>query len=139
MDDPALDDDAFIMDMLRGELWLTARTSNSKTPDTMTIWAMPVDDNGGQGQWEQRYSIVGYPLLLRPLALLPPSSGDGSSRVLFWNQRVLYSYDVATSMLTTLCEMDRMRYQGRTARKWKNLSSSMLGSTRSLSFLSLLS
>ena len=79
--DPALDDDAFIMDMLRGELWLTARTS--KTPDTMTIWAMPVDDDGGQGQWELRYSIVGYPLLLCPLALLPPSSGDGSSRVLF--------------------------------------------------------
>ena len=107
--DPVLDDDAFIMDMLRGELWLTTRTS--KTPDTMTIWAMPVDDEGGQGHWERRYSIVGY----------PPSSGDGSSRVLFWNQRVLYSYDVATSMLTTVCEMDRMRYQGRTARKWKNL------------------
>ena len=105
--DPALVDDAFILDMLRGELWLTARTS--KTPDTMTIWAMPVDDNGGQGQWERRYSIVGYPLLLRPLALLP-ASGDGSSRVLFWNQRVLYSYDPATSMLMTLCEMDRMRY-----------------------------
>ncbi|KAG0518947.1 hypothetical protein BDA96_09G221500 [Sorghum bicolor] len=115
--DPALDD-TFFMDMLHGELWLTACTS--RTPDTLTIWAMPVDDNGGQGQWEQRYSIVGYPLIFRPLALLP-GSGDGSSQVLFWNRLRLYSYDLATSMLTIECELDRMRYQGRKARKWKNL------------------
>ena len=33
----------------------------------------------------------------------------------------MYCYDLATCELTTLCDMARMRYQGRRERKWKDL------------------
>jgi hypothetical protein len=69
------------------------------------------------GQWEPRYSIpLGLPHLCRLMALVA-----GGSRMLLWSDFVLYEYDLATSKLSTVCEMDRMRRQGRRTRKWKNL------------------
>ena len=40
-----------------------------------------------------------------------------------WQAGAIYRYDVATRELNTLCEMDRMRYQGRREREWKDLFS----------------
>ncbi|KAF8677272.1 hypothetical protein HU200_046755 [Digitaria exilis] len=47
---------ACIIDELRGELCLTARCS--ETTAAATVWAMEVDDEGRQGQWERRYSVL---------------------------------------------------------------------------------
>ncbi|KAL6629311.1 hypothetical protein ACP70R_029076 [Stipagrostis hirtigluma subsp. patula] len=107
--DPALDD-AFTLGVLQGELCLTACTSES----VVTIWTMPIDDEG-EGQWDRRYSFHFGHGLCYPMALLP------GSRLLLWSPFVLYSYDLATSELTVLCEMDRIKYQRRSARKWKKL------------------
>jgi len=115
--------DDFMLDALhgQGELCLTTRTSDVPS---VTIWMMPVhnDDNYlamGYAQWELRYSIpLGLPphRLCRLMALVA-----GGTRILLWSDFILYEYDLATSKLSTVCEMDRMRYQGRRTRKWKNL------------------
>lgn len=109
--------DDFTMDALqgRGELCLTARTSDV----SVTIWTMPVDDDViiHHGRWEPRSSIpFRLPHLCRLMALVP-----GGSRMLLRSDFVLYEYDLATSKLSTVCEMDRMRFQGRRTGKWKNL------------------
>ena len=83
----------------------------------MTIWTMKVDDDGGQGRWEQRYNIRSRDLC-HPMALVAVGS-----RLLLWRGRVVYSHDLAKpeAELSTVCRLDRIRYQGRRARKWKNL------------------
>ncbi|KAJ1260328.1 hypothetical protein BS78_10G223700 [Paspalum vaginatum] len=112
--DPALDDDSFSFQAapwLHGreqELWLMACTGN----ESVTIWIMPVDDDGGQGHWERRYSIPVMSLTY-PMALV-------GSRMLLRNRGSLSRYDLATSEHTFLCELDLMRYQGR-RRHWKNV------------------
>jgi hypothetical protein len=106
--------DDFTLDALhgQGELCLMARTSDV----SVTIWMMPVD-NDDHGRWEPRYSIpLRLPHLCHVMALVA-----GGSRMLLWSDFILYEYDLATSKLSTVCEMDRMRYQGRRTRKWKNL------------------
>jgi hypothetical protein len=102
--------------MARGELCLTARTSDV----SVAIWMTPVDDDGMRhGRWEPRYSIpLGLPHLCRLMALVA-GGRDAAQRCV--RDFVLYEYDLATSKLSTVCEMDRMRYQGRRTRKWKNL------------------
>lgn len=111
---PAHDD--FTLDALhgQGELCLTVRTSDV----SVTIWTMPVyDDRLRHVQWEPRYSIpLGLPNLCRAMALVA-----GGSRMLLWSDFDLYEYELATSKLSTVCEMDHMRHQGRRAWKWKNL------------------
>jgi hypothetical protein len=119
--------DDFMLDALhgQGELCLTTRTGDDVS--SVTIWMMPVhkDDDDlamGHAQWELRYSIpLGLPphrRLCRLMALVA-----GGTRILLWSDRFhsLREYDLATSKLSTVCEMDRMRYQGRRTRKWKNL------------------
>lgn len=78
---------------------------------------MKVDDDGGQGQWEQRYNIRSRDLY-HPMALVA-----GGSRLLLWRGCVVYGHDLAKpeAELSTVCKLDRIRYQGRQARKWKNL------------------
>lgn len=108
--------DDFTLDALhcQGELCLTVRNNDG----SVTIWTMPVDDDDDDTcQWEPRYSIpLRLPHLCHVMALVA-----GGSRMLLWSDFVLYEYDLATSKLSTVCEMDRMRYQGRRAHKWKNL------------------
>uniref|UniRef100_A0A0A8XRM8 Uncharacterized protein n=1 Tax=Arundo donax TaxID=35708 RepID=A0A0A8XRM8_ARUDO len=108
--DPALDD-AFALDVLHGELCVTAPTSDI----ALTIWTLPIQEDG-QGQcWEQRCKIY-VTNLCHPMAFLP------GGQIILWKSSALYRYDLATSELTVVCELDRMRYQGRRARTtWKNL------------------
>lgn len=106
--DPALDD-AFKLDALNGrELCLAAQTA----PATVTMWTMSIGE-GLNSQWERRYSIH-VPGPFRPLAILP-----GSSSIILWKggSTDLYRYELTTSALTTFCQMDRMKYQGRRDRK----------------------
>ncbi|TVU21910.1 hypothetical protein EJB05_31581, partial [Eragrostis curvula] len=116
--DPAFDD-AFVLDELRGrELCISARTAS----ETMTIWTMSIEDRtSSQSSWERRYAIR-VSDLFRPMAILP-GSGSIFLREEGGDSRTLHRYDLATSELTTLCRMDRVRYhqQGRGGkeRKWK--------------------
>lgn len=107
--DPALDD-TFMLDVLHGELWLSAHTSEMPSPRTMTIWALCVEES----RWKRRYSIcvsdVCHPMGLAPF--------DG---MVLWSGFTLYRYDLPSSELTIECDMDGLRYQGRRARTWKNL------------------
>lgn len=104
--DPAIGS-AYILDELHGELALTARTSES-----VTIWVMPMEEDA---QWERRYAVH-VSAIFRPMSLL----SDGG--IVLWSGCKLYRYDLSTSELSILCHMDAIRYQGRRARKWKNLS-----------------
>ncbi|KAF8772231.1 hypothetical protein HU200_005946 [Digitaria exilis] len=104
--------DACIIDELHGELCLTARCS--ETTAAATVWAMEVDDDGRQGQWERRYSVR-FPRLCHVMAPLP----DG--RLLLWNMTDLYGYEAPELELEPVCEMDEIRYEGRRKRRWKNL------------------
>ncbi|RLN34825.1 hypothetical protein C2845_PM03G00050 [Panicum miliaceum] len=111
--DPELDL-CFSLEELHGqELCLAACTGD----ESVTIWTMEVDDDGGQGQWEQRYNIRSRGLC-HPMALVA-----GGSRLLLWRGGVVYGHDLAKreAELSTVCKLDRIRYQGRRARKWKNL------------------
>ncbi|CAN6277466.1 unnamed protein product [Urochloa humidicola] len=108
--DPALDG-AFLLDVLHGqELCLAASTNET----ILSIWTLPVDE-GLNSPWERRYNIK-VSGLFHPLALPPCSSG-----IILLKAEAIYRYDLATCELTTLCEMDSMRYQGLRKRGWKNL------------------
>ncbi|CAL5059688.1 unnamed protein product [Urochloa decumbens] len=110
--DPALDD-TFMLDVLHGELWLSAHTSETPSPGTMTIWVMCMA-GGVDSRCEQRYSIC-VSDVCHPMGLLP------NGGIALWKGLTLYRYDLASSNLMTECEMDGLRYQGRRARTWKNL------------------
>ncbi|CAL5024149.1 unnamed protein product [Urochloa decumbens] len=100
----------FLLDVLRGqELCLAARTNT-----VMTIWTLPVLDEGLNLPWERRYNINVHGLF-HPMALPPCSSG-----IILLQTKTIYRYDLATRELTKLCEMDNMRYQGLRG-GWENL------------------
>lgn len=113
--DPDLDL-SFSLEVLHGqdqELCLTACTGD----ESLTVWTMKVDDGGGQGQWEKRYNIRSQDLC-HPMALVA-----GGSRLLLRRGCVVYGHDLAKpeAELSTACKLDRIRYQGRRGRRWKNL------------------
>ncbi|WVZ85832.1 LOW QUALITY PROTEIN: hypothetical protein U9M48_032700 [Paspalum notatum var. saurae] len=110
--DPALDA-TFMLDVLDGELWLSAHTSEMPSPGTMTIWVKCME-GGVDSRWEQRYSIY-VSDVCHPMGFLP-NGGIG-----LWKGFTLYNYDLSNSELMTECKMDRLRYQGQRARTWKNL------------------
>ncbi|GJN35043.1 hypothetical protein PR202_gb23770 [Eleusine coracana subsp. coracana] len=119
-------DKSFSLDMLHGELWLSSRTSD----EAVSIWSTSVDDGSlgvlDEGRWERRYSIP-LACVCHPIALLP------GGQLILWYHNVLYEYDLETAQLTTVCEMDRIKYKGRRARTWKNLwSFNVLPYTESL-------
>ncbi|CAN6242956.1 unnamed protein product [Urochloa humidicola] len=111
--DPALAlDGAFLLDVLHGqELCLAASTNEA----ILTIWTLPVVDEGLNSLWERRYNIKASGLF-HTMALPPCSNG-----IILWQAETIYRYDLATRELTTLCEMDSMRYQGLRENGWKNL------------------
>ena len=79
------------------------------------MWILPIQEDGGQGQtWDQRYTVH-LTCVYRPLAFLP---GD---RMLLYTHCKVCLYDMSTAKLTTVCQLDRMKYQGRKARTWKNI------------------
>ncbi|RCV07245.1 hypothetical protein SETIT_1G228600v2, partial [Setaria italica] len=89
--DPSLDDD-FILDVLYGR-------------DLALMNSL----------WQRRYSIeLSSSFPCHTMSLPPFSNG-----IILWETDTVYCYDPATSKLTTICELDRMRYQR--VRKWKNL------------------
>jgi F-box interacting protein len=103
--------DAFTLDVLQGELCVSARTSEG----TVTMWMLSIQEEGGQGQpWEQRYTIH-LTSIYRPMAFLP------GGRIMLNLGNKICLYDMATAKMTTVCEMDRVKYQGRRARSWKNI------------------
>nr|TKW38493.1 hypothetical protein SEVIR_1G118300v2 [Setaria viridis] len=109
--DPSLDY-TFLLDVLHGrELCLTASTNETM----LTIWTLPVVDKGLNSPWERRYSI-NVSGLFQTMALPPCSSG-----IILRQAQAIYSYNLVTCKLTTLCEMDCMAFQGRKERKWKDL------------------
>ncbi|OEL19637.1 hypothetical protein BAE44_0019344, partial [Dichanthelium oligosanthes] len=99
------------LDVLYGrDLCVTACTSLTM----LTIWTLPVADQGlNNSLWERRYSIEVLSTC-HTMSLPPFSNGT-----ILWQADTIYCYDLATCELTTVCELDRMRYQG--APKWKNL------------------
>uniref|UniRef100_K3YYQ2 Uncharacterized protein n=1 Tax=Setaria italica TaxID=4555 RepID=K3YYQ2_SETIT len=102
----------FLLDVLHGrELCLTASTNETM----LTIWTLPVVDKGLNSPWERRYSI-NVSGLFHTMALPPCSSG-----IILWRAEAIYRYNLVTCKLTTLCDMDRMAFQGRRERKWKDL------------------
>jgi F-box interacting protein len=108
--DPVLPD-AFALDELHGELCVTEVTDD----ETVTIWTLAVQEDGVQGQcWEQR-CIVQLGGFFHPLAFLP------GGRIMLKAGFDISIYDMATAKLTTVWQMDRLKYQGRRARTWKNL------------------
>ncbi|KAF8685873.1 hypothetical protein HU200_043786 [Digitaria exilis] len=101
---------SFSLDELHGELCVGELTSE----ETVIIWTMPIQDEGQGLYWEQR-CIVRLSGLFHPVAFLP---GD---RIMLSTGYSINIFDMATSKITAKYKMDRMKYQGRRARTWKNL------------------
>ncbi|TVU32956.1 hypothetical protein EJB05_24721, partial [Eragrostis curvula] len=105
--------DTFTLDAV--ELWLTARTSEvDPPPGTVAIWAMSPMEEEGSSRWQRRCTIR-VSDVCQPMGYLP---GGG---LLLWNGNSLCRCDLESSEVTTECELDGVRYQGRRARTWKNL------------------
>jgi hypothetical protein len=100
--DPALDE-AFMLDVMHGELCLTAASSAKPGPQPQLVWAL-VHEDGMSSRWEQRYSICNSQVG-RPMALL------AADKVMWYSRRRLYRYHLHTSQLADLAEMDRLRFQ----------------------------
>lgn len=109
-------EDEFMMDVLPGrELCITAFTSET----ILTIWTLAVAVDGVDGsEWARVYKVRSS-ILCHTMAL-PQRILDGDKLIL-WRDHTIYGYDVVTCKMTTLCDMSRMRYQGRRERKWKDL------------------
>uniref|UniRef100_A0ACD5UB53 Uncharacterized protein n=2 Tax=Avena sativa TaxID=4498 RepID=A0ACD5UB53_AVESA len=104
--DPALDE-AFMLDVMHGDICLTASSSAKPGPQPQLIWAL-VHEDGMSSRWEQRYSIC-TSQVGRPMALL-------TTDILMWySRRHLYRHCLHTSELTNLVKMDDLRYQRRRA------------------------
>ncbi|RLN08245.1 hypothetical protein C2845_PM11G13330 [Panicum miliaceum] len=108
--DPVLPN-AFALDELHGELCATDFTDD----ETVTIWTLAVQEDGVQGQCWERRCIVQLGWFFSPLAVLP------GGRIMLTAGFDIDIYDMATAKLTTVCQMDRLKYQGRRARTLKNL------------------
>uniref|UniRef100_A0ACD5U5R2 Uncharacterized protein n=2 Tax=Avena sativa TaxID=4498 RepID=A0ACD5U5R2_AVESA len=99
--------EAFMVDVMHGELCLTASSSAKPGPQPQLVWAL-VHEDGMSSRWEQRYSVrtsqVG-----RPMALL------STDMVMWYSRRCLYRYVLHTNELADLVKMDGLRYQRRRA------------------------
>ncbi|XP_051211125.1 putative F-box protein At1g50870 [Lolium perenne] len=101
------DDDCFNLDVMGGELCLTGSRLGEPDVHPLTIWAL-VEDDGPRSLWEQRYTIyVTY--LCHPISLLPNSGGA----MMIWLSSKLYRYDLQSSELTVVCDLERLRYERR--------------------------
>lgn len=106
-------DNDFILDVLHGrDLCMTSSNSNQTV---LTIWTLPIADEGLNTMWVLRYAIQ-FSGFCHTMALPPFSNG-----IILWQDDTIYCYEPATSKQKVLCELSHMRYQG--ARKWKNLFS----------------
>ncbi|KAF8642890.1 hypothetical protein HU200_067035 [Digitaria exilis] len=93
-------DDDFMMDVLR------AGSSASR----------PLPEGVDSSEWARCY-LVQSSFLCHTLAL----PGWMNDKIILWRDYTIYSYDMETDKMTTLCDMSRMRYQGRRERAWKDL------------------
>jgi F-box interacting protein len=111
LDDPDALDGSFILDEMHGELCLTAFSSSSKPSELMQplkMWTLVEQDASSStstSRWEHRYSLA-IPGMVRPIALLP-----GGAMMVRASQH-LCRYDLQTHQLETVCELDRLRYNG---------------------------
>ncbi|GJN19269.1 hypothetical protein PR202_gb06525 [Eleusine coracana subsp. coracana] len=115
--DPAAD---MMLDAVHGdELCLTdRRTGVDPAYGTVTMWVMSSRD--GYSRWERRYTIQASDVC-HPMGLVPHDDGGGGL-VSLRRGYELYRYDwESTEELNVECRMDRMRYQERRARTWKNM------------------
>jgi hypothetical protein len=120
-------DNDFILDVLHGrDLCMTSSNSNQTV---LTIWTLPIADEGLNTMWVLRYAIQ-FSGFCHTMALPPFSNG-----IILWQDDTIYCYEPATSKLKVLCEFSHMRYQG--ARKWKTSLASMSSPSRKVSFGSL--
>ncbi|CAN6237082.1 unnamed protein product [Urochloa humidicola] len=108
--DPTVD--KFLLDVQHGQELCLAASINKPL---LSIWTLPVLDEGLNSPWQRRYNIK-VSGLFHTMALPPCSSG-----IILLKAGAIYRYDLATCELTTLCEMDSMRYQGLREHGWKNL------------------
>jgi F-box interacting protein len=105
--DPALDE-SFLLDVLHGEqLCLTAPSSRNPATQHFMVWTL-AEDAGMNSQWEPRYQVH-VSDLFRPMALLP----DGA--LMLWASHSLFRYDFGIPELTSMCELEVMKYQRRRA------------------------
>ncbi|CAL4971682.1 unnamed protein product [Urochloa decumbens] len=101
----------FAMDELHGELCI----SELNDEESVTIWTLSIQEDGGQGQyWEQR-CVVRLCGPFHPVAFLP------DDQIMLATSYTVGIYDMATAKLTTEYQMGRLKFQGRRARTWKNL------------------
>ncbi|CAN6191544.1 unnamed protein product [Urochloa humidicola] len=107
-----LDPDLHGRDVLHGrDLCVTA---SNRAEKMLTIWTLPIADEGLCTVWEWRYSIQ-FSGLCHPMALPPFSNG----RIILWQASTVYCFDLETYELKIMCELRRLRYQG--AGEWENL------------------
>ncbi|KAK3151948.1 hypothetical protein QOZ80_2BG0152490 [Eleusine coracana subsp. coracana] len=109
--DPVLADaddeeSSYTVDVVNEELCLTARSSDVG----ITIWTLRMPDQC----WEQRFKML-ISHICHPLAFL-----EGGT-IMLRKDQFLYRYDLPSSSLTFLREMNNMRYQGRRSWSWKNI------------------
>lgn len=102
---------SFALDELHGELCVTELNSEE---ETVTVWTMPIQDEGQGLYWEQRCTVR-LDGLFHPVAFLP------GERIMLSTSYSIVIFDIANSKITAKYKMDRMKYQGRRARTWKNL------------------
>ncbi|CAN6227076.1 unnamed protein product [Urochloa humidicola] len=107
------DDDDFMLDVLHGRD-LCVSASNRRL-EMLTIWTLPIADEGLCTLWVRRYSIP-FSGLCRLMALPPFTDG----RIVLWQASTLYCFDLETCELKILCDLRRMRYQ-KDAGEWENL------------------
>ena len=109
--DPVLPE-AFTLDELHGQLCMT----DFSHAQTVTIWTLAVQEDGGPRP------MLGE-ALRRPARRFLPSVGISSrwTNIMVSLAFQISIYDMATAKLTTECQMDRLKYEGRRARTWKNL------------------
>jgi F-box interacting protein len=103
---PALDG-SFILDEMHGELCLTAFSSSKPSElQPLKIWTLVEEDgSSSSSRWEHRYSLT-ISGMVRPIALLPGGA------MMVGASQYLCRYDLQTHELETVCELDRLRYNG---------------------------
>ncbi|XP_024314338.1 putative F-box protein At5g15660 [Brachypodium distachyon] len=107
--DPDLDE-PFLLEAVRGELFMTTPASARPGPQPLTLlWALVRDDGMMNSRWELRYSIdVSHNC--RPLALLP----EGRVMLLV-RGCIVYHYRPDGNELMEVCALEELRYQRRRA------------------------
>ncbi|CAN6328351.1 unnamed protein product [Urochloa humidicola] len=105
-------DDDFTLDVLHGRD-LSVAASNRRLK-MLTLWTLPIADEGLCTLWERRYSIQ-FSGLCHLMALPPFSNG----RIILWQASTVYCFELETYELKILCELRHLRYQG--VGEWENL------------------